>query len=155
MSQNEKTRALLDDEQQTEDTEKQEEEVILDPAEQLKKLCRGKLKLMFPFRAASQDVTELSYDLCDLTGAEIISALDSVPVNNVFAITNEQAMAIFAISAAKCAPFIDEGNIKSRLYDAKDIQRRISGVDMIKAVQVAKLFYNASSRAGNNNISNE
>lgn len=159
MSENEKVNALLDDEQQDksqETTENSEEKkVISDPAEQLRKICRGTLKLMFPFKAADQDVKELPFDLCALSGSEIASALDTILVNNMFAITNEQALAVFALSAAKCAPFIEkEGGVKSRMYDARDIKSRISGPDSIKAVQVAKLFYNASTQEGNRNISN-
>ncbi len=162
MSENEKASALLDDKQREEQNEqarsedvRDTEKAIVDPAEQLKKLCRGTLGLMFPFRAFDQDVKELPYDLCALTGAEIAEALDSVLANNMFAITNEQALAVFAESAGKCAPYIErDGGIKTKMYDAKDVVKRISGVDSIKAVQVAKLFYNASTRVGNKNISN-
>lgn len=159
MSENEKASALLDDEQRetTQGTGENSEEksAISDPAEQLRRLCRGTLKLMFPIKAADQDVKELPFDLCALGGAEIASALDSVLVNNMFAITNEQALAVFALSAAKCAPVIErEGGYKSKMYDAKDIKSRISAVDSIKAVQLTKLFYNASTQEGNKNISN-
>lgn len=161
MSENEKARALLDDEQQEtpeesqEKTEEKQDKAIADPAEQLRRLCKGTLKLLFPFRAADEDVKELPFDMCELTGSEIASALDSVLVNNMFAITNEQALAIFALSAAKCAPMIErESSYRVRMYDAKDIKTRISGVDSIKAVQIAKLFYNASTQEGNRNISN-
>ena len=163
MSENEKANALLDDEQQEKTPENAEEKTegseekkaITDPAEQLRKLCKGTLKLLFPFKAADQEVKELPFDLCALSGAEIASALDNVLVNNMFAITNEQALHVFALSAAKCAPFIErESGFKSRLYDAKDVKSRISAVDSIKAVQIAKLFYNASTQEGNKNISN-
>ena len=159
MSENEKANALLDEKQQENNQEtsenSEEKKAVTDPAEQLRKLCKGTLKLLFPIKAADQDVKELPFDLCALSGAEIASALDSVLVNNMFAITNEQALAVFAMSAAKCAPFIEkEGGYKSKMYDAKDIKSRISAVDSIKAVQITKLFYNASTREGNKNISN-
>lgn len=158
MSENEKASALLGDKQQEqpkEENEIEEQKPVSDPAEQLKRLCRGTLKLMFPIRAADQDVKELPFDMCALTGAEIASALDSVLINNMFAITNEQALALFALSAAKCAPVIDNGSgFRGKLYDAKDVKSRISGVDSIKAVQIAKLFYNASTQEGNKNILN-
>ena len=150
--------ALLEEEAQgnAAEGEAQEEaqKPVEDPIEILKMASRGKMKLAIPFRAASQDVTELEYDLCALSGNEMIEALDSVPVNNMFAITNEQALALFAASAAKHAPNMEDGNKRGKLYDAKDVRQRISGVDSIKAVQIAKLFYNASSRVGNSNISN-
>lgn len=157
MSENEKAKALLEDEQQDnqENTEEKQEKAIADPAEQLRKLCKGTLKLLFPFQAADQDVKELPFDMCALSGAEIASALDSVLVNNMFAITNEQALAIFALSAGKCAPMIErESGYRVKQYDAKDVKARISGVDSIKAVQIAKLFYNASTQEGNKNILN-
>lgn len=155
MSEQEKKRQEQDEEMNEEQAREEaaEEKAVVDPAAQLKELCRGKLKLMFPFRAHSQDVEELEFDMCALSGREIATALDSVPVNNMFAITNEQAIAIFAASAAKNAPYTEDDGKNTRMYDAKDIRDRISGPDFIKAVQLAKLFYNASSRAGNNNIS--
>lgn len=160
MSESEKAAILLDEEERDEQDEQDKQtqgqpETITDPAEQLKKLCRGTLKLMFPFRAADRDVEELPFDLCALSGAEIASALDTVPVNNVFAVSNEQALAVFALSAGKCAPMIElEGGYRAKMYDAKDIKARISAVDTISAVRVTKLFYSASTRAGNKNILN-
>ena len=157
MSEEKKPVAVLDDEQSEENEqqteEKAEEKTITSPIDMLSELCSGTLKLMQPFRARSQDVTEVRFDLCALTGAEIIDALDSAGTNNMFAISNEQAMAIFAVSAAKCAPMIEDGSTKTRLFDARDIKMRMGAVDCVKAVQIAKLFYNASSQAGNKNIS--
>lgn len=157
MSEEKKPVAVLDDEQSEENeqqTEKKaEEKTITSPIDMLSELCSGTLKLMQPFRARSQDVTEVRFDLCALTGAEIIDALDSAGTNNMFAISNEQAMAIFAVSAAKCAPMIEDGSTKTRLFDVRDIKMRMGAVDCVKAVQIAKLFYNASSQAGNKNIS--
>ena len=136
--------------------ESQEKKTISDPAEQLRELCRGTLKLMNPIRAHSQDVTEIRFDFCGLNGMDMMDALDSVPtVNNMFGITNKQAMALFAATAEKCAPQVSDGGITTRLYDAKDVKSRMSAADAIKAMQLAKLFYNASSQAGNNNISRE
>lgn len=159
MNEEERASAMLDGEEQAVNEEQGEEEKdekpITDPLEMLSELCSGTFKLMKPFRAHSQDVTELRFDMCAMTGSEIIETLDSVPgVNNVFAISNEQAMAIFAASAAKCAPMIEDGSTRTRLYDAKDIKKRMGAVDCVKAVQLAKLFYGASSQAGSRNISN-
>lgn len=159
MSEEMKASAILDGEN-TENAEDQqaeenkEKERVVSPLEQLSRLCSGTMRLMQPFRARSQDVTELKFDMCALTGTEIIDVLDSTPVNNLFAISNEQALAIFAASAAKCAPMVEDGGMRLKLYDAKDIKTRMGGVDCVKAVQLGKLFYNASSQAGNRNISN-
>lgn len=153
-----KADALLDEEEQgaKKDEKKTEEKAIENPAEELRNLCRGKLKLMNPIRAHSQDVTEIKFDFCALTGMEMMDALDSVAmVNNMFGITNKQAMALFAATAEKCAPLFDDGGTKTRLFDAKDVKERMGASDSIKAMQLAKLFYNASSQAGNNNISKE
>ena len=151
-----KASAILDDEatENAEEQQAEEKKPVASPLEQLSRLCSGTFKLMQPFRARSQDVTELKFDMCALTGTEIIEVLDSTPVNNLFAISNEQAMAIFAASAAKCAPMVEDGGMRLKLYDAKDIKTRMGGVDCVKAVQLGKLFYNASSQAGNRNISN-
>ena len=147
-------KALLDGERQEggERDEGKKQEPMTNPIDQLRELTRGSLKLMRPIRAMGQDVTELRFDFCDLTSREMMEALDSVMVNNMFAISNEQAMALFAATAAKNAPMIEKGAMKVSLYDAKDILT-MSAVDAVKAVQLAKLFYSASSQAGNKNIS--
>lgn len=126
---------------------------IEDAGDQLRKLTRGTLTLLHPFKSHDQDVTEIKFDFCNLTGNEMMDALDSANVNNMFNISNEQAMALFAATAAKCAPWIDDGRIKTRLYDAKDVKARLGAADAVKALQLAKLFYHASGQAGNNNIS--
>ena len=123
-----------------------QEQPIEDPVQILRQLCRGTLKLFTPIRAAGHDVTELNFDFVGLSTMEILDALDDTAVINTsaFAITNRQAMAIFAATAGKCTKDVD----------AIDIKQRISGVDAIKAIQLAKLFWNASHRAGNKNILN-
>lgn len=127
-----------------------------EPIEQLRQLTSGKLKLMQPFRAHGEDVTEVRFDFCSLTSEELMDAMDSAPFNNLFAVSNSQAMAIFCATAGKCAPtFTDEDGHKSKLYDARDVKKRMGPTDSVKAVQLAKLFYNASSQAGGNNISKE
>ena len=148
-----RAKAILDGEKQEENEPQAEpKKPVTDPLTQLRELTRGKLKLMRPIRAMGQDVTELQFDFCDLTSREMLEALDGVMVNNMFAISNEQALALFAATAAKNAPMIDVGAMKARLYDAKDVMQ-ISAVDAVKAVQLAKLFYSASSQVGNQNIS--
>lgn len=159
---NQETEALLDEkvEREEENEEKEqdqgkkenEEKVIEDPMAQLRELCRGTLKLMAPFRAHGEDVNEVTYDFCGLTSAEMMDALDSVPVNNMFTISNKQALALFAATAEKNAPMVEDGGRKTRLFDKRDVMR-MGAADSVKAVQIAKLFYVASGQAGNNNIS--
>lgn len=153
-----KAAAMLDGSEPQEEEKKPDEtekKVIDDPGEMLRELCRGRIKLMYPFRAHSQDITEISYDFCSLTGEEMMDALDSVPTNNLLAISNKQAIALFATTAEKQAPMIQDGGHMIRLYDAKDVKKGLMAADSVKAVQLAKLFFNASSQAGNKNISKE
>ena len=126
-----------------ESKETENPQVINDPFEQLRELTKGTLKLMKPIRARSEDVKELHYDFCALTGEEIMNALDCDTAGNMFAISNKQALAVFAATAGSCTELVDD----------KDIIKRISGPDSVKAIQLAKLFYAASSQAGNKNIS--
>lgn len=143
------------EEEEEETGRKKQEEPKKSVIDQLREITSGKLKLMQPFRAHSEDVTELRFDFCRLTNEEMMDALDSAPFNNVFAISNSQAMALFCATAGKCAPEVDDDGHRTRLYDAKDVKKRLGPADSVKAVQLAKLFYNASSQAGGNNISKE
>lgn len=127
----------------------------LDAGQLLREISKGKIKLLTPLRAHGQDVTELHFDFCALTSIELMDALDSVAVAPAFGVTNSQGLALFAAACEKCAPFISDGGVQARLYDAKDVKTRMSGPDAIGAVQLAKLFYQASNRAGSNNISKE
>ena len=106
------------------------------PADELRKSSMGTLKLTFPIRAASEDVNELKYDVCDLTSLEMMEALDKGGTINLIGISNTQALYLFATTAAKC----------NKKVDFEDVCSRLSGADAIKAVQLAKLFYVASSR---------
>ena len=149
-----KAKALLDGEQATETAnEPEKRKTPLDPFEILRDLTRGTLKLMKPIRAHGQDVTEIKYDFCSLTSLELMEALDSAPVSNMMAVSNRQALALFAATAAKYAPIVEEDGMKTRLFDEKDIEKNIGPADAVEAVQLAKLFYIASSRAGSANIS--
>ncbi|MBQ9252245.1 MAG: hypothetical protein IJ188_06395 [Clostridia bacterium] len=151
----EKTEDKDKDEDSKESKQEKSVEAPEDPIEQLRRLCRGKMKLMIPIRSHGQDVTEIEFDFCALTGVEMMNALDTVPANNIFAISNAQAMALFAAAAEKCAPWVEDGGMRSKLYDGKDIRDRLSAPDFTAALRIAKLFYNASGQAGNNNISKE
>lgn len=123
--------------------------------QELRELCRGKRELLVPFRAHGQDVKEMEYDFFSMTGMEMLDALDSDMVNNVLAISNKQALAIFAAAAAKRAPVIEENGFKTRLYDAKDVRERLSPADCVAAIRIAKLFYQASGQTGSNYTSKE
>lgn len=151
---------ILDDENVQDSNENEEgtvengkKEEKKSTGEMLKELTTGSLALIQPFTARGETVTELGYDFCSLTTEELFDALDSAPVNNMFTISNKQAIVLFAATAGKCAPMRDENGMKFRLYDAKDVKTRLGAADAIKAVQLAKLFYHASSRADASNTS--
>ena len=155
MEENKRAAELLDEKQErAADAAAEKKQAISDPGEQLRKLCSGTMTLMHPFKAHDQEVQEIKFDFCSMTGSEMMDALDSAPANNMFTITNAQAMAMFAATAAKCAPFIEDGNIKSRLYDARDVKARLGAADAVKAIQLAKLFYHAAGQVGGKNTSN-
>ena len=163
----EKAKRLLDEEEERDEEESKEEtqteekkeepkkEEQKSPAQALREMTSGTMKLLKPFRARSQDVEELRFDFCSLTSEEILDALDSVATYNYNVITNKQALALFASSAAKFSPEVDADGHSTRLYDARDIRRRLGPADAIQAIKLAKLFYSASSQAGENNISRE
>lgn len=136
--------------------EKEKKETPEEIGAQLRELCRGKLKLMQPMRVHGQEVKEIEYDFCGLTGMEMMDAMDSAGnAANMFTLTNKQAMALFAETAEKCAPMIQEGHTLIRLYDKRDIKEGLAAADSVAAVQVAKLFYRASNQVGAQNISKE
>jgi len=147
---------IMDHDEETADAveEKKKAEPPKDLWAVMRKASKGTLKLMQPFRAASRDVTEIDYDFCALTGEELLDALDSVPAINYTAITNLQALAIFAAAAQKCAPFVEGRNNKTLLYDAADVRKRLSGVDALRAGGLAKGFYRASLMVERDDSSN-
>ena len=154
MDEKEKAEEMLDDTPKGEEDKEREEtrdekkgppEFTLDL---LREATSGTIKLLQPFRAHSMDVTELPYDFCGLSSEEVLDALDGIGAPGVFTITNKQALALFIATAAKCAPEIN-GQKNTRLYDERDIKRGLSAPDSVLAIQQAKLFFNASSQAGN------
>lgn len=114
------------------------------PDEAVKELSRGKLKLFKPFIADDEEITELVYDFENLGGPEMVRAMDRGAVNggNAFRITSEQALELFIASAGK----------ETDGVDAADVRRGLSSVDAVKAVQLATVFFVASSQAGNARI---
>lgn len=137
-------------------TEKKEPETTAQPAVEKKEpmtaqmaaklATKGKMKLLTPIRANNKDHTELNFDFGALSGWDFVNAMDSDDTGkaNAFRITERQALSLFAAAAAKATDDID----------AEDIKRRMGIEDCIKATQLATLFFNGSSRAGNLRISN-
>ena len=130
--------------QTVEITEKQNEPGA-DPTGEIQKLSKGSLELATPIRAGGKDVTRLDYDFTKLTGWEYADAMDrDLNATNVFRVSNKQALSLFAAAAAKVTPGID----------TEDISKRMGSQDTIKAVQLATIFFVASTRAGNKRILN-
>ncbi len=127
-----------------------EEENFKQRAEQLKiarevaREGKGRLKLKMPIHAADKEFYELAYDFSTVTGMEYIKAMDSDPgAAAPFGISSKQAITLFAIAAAKHTEHVD----------MEDILRDLFITDTIKAEELAKLFFAASSAEGNQRIS--
>lgn len=105
---------------------------------------KGVLTLETPFKIGEKEITKLNYDFNQLTGLEYTDAMDSDPnAQQIYKITYRQALALFAIAAAKQTEFMD----------MRDILEHLGGTDAIECVQLATLFFSASTRAGQMRIS--
>ena len=105
---------------------------------------KGRLELEIPITAGDEEIKELAYDFTELTGMEYADAMDSdLNAQQVFRITYRQGLALFAKAAAKQTEKIDE----------RDIVERMGMTDAVEAVQLATLFFSASTRAGRLRIS--
>lgn len=117
-----------------------------DPDEAAKAVRHGKLKLAEPIEDGSNVYDELEYDFGALKGLELARALDfGEGPKDSFRLSDVQALNYFACAAAKCQ--------KTGGLDATDIRERIGGMDAIKAIQLATVFFRASSRAGDRRLS--
>lgn len=105
---------------------------------------KGRLALETPILSGDEEITELIYDFTELTGMEYADAMDSDPnAQQIYKITYRQGLALFARAAAK----------QTDRVDARDIVERIGMTDAVEAVQLATLFFSASTRAGRLRIS--
>ena len=105
---------------------------------------KGRLALETPILSGDEEITELIYDFNELTGMEYADAMDSDPnAQQIYKITDRQALALFAKAAAK----------QTGKVDMRDIVERIGMTDAVVAVQLATLFFSASTRAGRLRIS--
>lgn len=116
----------------------------VNPDEAVRELSAGKLQLFQPFLSDNVEIKELKYNFENLTGPEMMAAMDRGARNggNAFRITNEQALELFCTSAGK----------ETENVDATDVRRGLGSVDAIKAVQLATVFFVASSQLGNAHI---
>lgn len=102
----------------------------------------GKLELMKPILNGEKTHTELKYDFTVLSALELARALDTGSAgrrSDAFSLGNTQALALFAAAAAKVTPDLD----------ATDIRERLGALDGVVAIQIASVFFRATSLAGN------
>ena len=105
---------------------------------------KGRLHLETPIKAGDTEIQELTYDFNSLTGVEYTNAMDSDPnAMQIYKITYRQGLALFAAAAAKHTDKVD----------SRDIIERIGMTDAVEGVQLATLFFSASTRAGRLRIS--
>ena len=123
---------------------KKKEDNPYKPGEAISILSKGRIKLYKPFIADDEEIKELVYDFENLSGLEMAKAMDRGSQNggNAFRITQEQALELFIASAGK----------ETEGVDAEDVRRGLSSVDTVKAVQLAAVFFIASSQEGNTRI---
>ena len=107
---------------------------------------KGKLTLETPIKSGEKEITELKYDFTAMTGLEYTDALDNdmnANPNAIQNITHKQALALFAKAAAK----------QTEGLDMQDIMTRIGATDALEGIQLAKIFFVGSTRAGRMRIS--
>ena len=105
---------------------------------------KGKLTLETPITSSDTEITELAYDFTALTGMEYADAMDlDQTAGQIYRITYRQGLALFAQAAAK----------QTDGLDMRDIMERIGVTDAVEGVQLATLFFSASTRAGRLRIS--
>ena len=120
----------------------------IDPAEIANSVKRGRLTLSEPIMDGSKQYDELEFDFGKLRGLEVAQALDfGTGAKDAFRLNDVQALNYFACAAAKCQ---EPGGL-----DATDIRERIGGMDAIKAIQLATIFFRSSSRAGDRRLSSK
>lgn len=105
---------------------------------------KGRFRLETPIKSGDEEISELVYDFTALNGMEYTDAMDSDPnATGNYRITYRQALSLFAKAAAK----------QTDRLDMQDIVSKIGVTDAVEGVQLATLFFNASTRAGRLRIS--
>ena len=110
------------------------------PIEAAETLAEGVYALKKPIQDGEKTYEALNYDFNALTAWELARAIDQGTNgrNDAFAMTDTQALSLFAAAAAKATPGLD----------ATDIRERLSAADGLAAIRVASIFFNGSSLAG-------
>jgi len=106
-------------------------------------LAAGTYELKEPIFSNNKEFKELRFDFRKLRGKDLISAQTTGNGFNVFSLSPDQALYLFAIAAAKCT----EG------VDAIDVRENAGIDDAIKMQQRACNFFRFSSLAGDRRFS--
>jgi hypothetical protein len=136
--------AATEEPEKTKKGKKKKGDDTMPPDEAIHVLSKGKLILYKPFIADDVEIKELVYDFENLDGIAMSKAMDRGAPNgaNTFRLTAEQALELFIASAGK----------ETDGVDAQDVRRGLSSVDSVKAIQLATVFFVASSQGGNARI---
>ena len=143
-------------ESEPEKSQKEMQEILKQRMEEVRKRAqeaneamsqgKGRLSLETPIQSGDKEIKELVYDFTALTGMEYTDAMDNDMNANSSAyhrITYRQALSLFAKASAKQMDNVD----------MEDIVSRIGVTDAVEGVQLATLFFTASTRAGRLRIS--
>ena len=152
----EKTKQPAAKEAEPQQTREEMQEILKQRMEEVRKRAqeaneamgqgKGRLSLETPIQSGDKEIKELVYDFTALTGMEYTDAMDNDMNANSSAyhrITYRQALSLFAKAAAK----------QTEGVDMEDIVSRIGVTDAVEGVQLATLFFTASTRAGRLRIS--
>lgn len=119
-----------------------EEKAEQSKAELLEKVTAGSVKLVKPILSRDVEVKEITYDFSRIDGMEYAKCMDSISLRTgAFTMSQEQALALFALAVEKTGCGLD----------AIDIKERLGMVDARNAVQKTQLFFVVSEQAADGN----
>lgn len=125
----------------------EEKEMTMEEAKEI--LSHGRLTLIKPIFAGGKELKALDYNFKKVTGMEFLDALDgdATTRKGAFNLSAKQAMNLFLLGVTHATEGVNGS-------DLPDIRKQMSLEDVQKAVQAAVSFFNASSRSGEERISN-
>lgn len=117
---------------------------ITEPMEMLEKLSKGEMELIEPFEHNGETVSVLKYDFKKITGIEMCEALDSDPKSSVLRkFSNRQLISLFGMAVEHVSGI-----------NHIDVTEKMAGCDALKGVQLAEVFFLASTQAASRRITN-
>ena len=124
----------------------EERKAAATPEELTQKISKGRLKLAAPIQDGDRTYDELRYDFGAMTGWELARAMDVgagvAGPGAGQALTDTQALCLFAAAAAR----------ETEGLDATDIRERLGAMDAVTAIRVAGYFFRGSLLAGSARI---